>query len=132
MQFWKLYKVPLLLTLVSFLFYWFFAYELQRTDYVLLISLYSGLFAVFMLLIKLAGSDFKFLTIIAFLFRAIFILAIPNLSQDFYRFIWDGRMILEGINPVDALHHGNCECLGVDQEPDFLPICGRLDGQRKA
>lgn len=99
MQFWKLYKVPLLLTLVSFLFYWFFAYELQRTDYVLLISLYSGLFAVFMLLMKFTGSNFKYLSIIAFLFRAIFILAIPNLSQDFYRFIWDGRMILEGINP---------------------------------
>tara|TARA_R110001592_G_scaffold471_3_gene2605 strand:- start:17729 stop:18844 length:1116 start_codon:yes stop_codon:yes gene_type:complete len=26
-------------------------------------------------------------------------MAIPNLSQDFYRFIWDGRMILEGFNP---------------------------------
>ncbi|HKK12755.1 MAG TPA: hypothetical protein VJ945_07975, partial [Flavobacteriaceae bacterium] len=29
----------------------------------------------------------------------LFLLAIPNLSQDFYRFIWDGRMILEGFNP---------------------------------
>jgi hypothetical protein len=26
-------------------------------------------------------------------------MAIPNLSQDFYRFIWDGRIILEGYNP---------------------------------
>jgi hypothetical protein len=33
------------------------------------------------------------------LFRLIFLFAIPNLSQDFYRFIWDGRMILEGLNP---------------------------------
>ncbi|WP_445747653.1 mannosyltransferase [Polaribacter sp.] len=29
----------------------------------------------------------------------IFLFAIPNLSQDFYRFIWDGRMIFDGFNP---------------------------------
>src|SRR5690606_27949888 len=36
---------------------------------------------------------------VALLFRLVFIGAIPNLSQDFYRFIWDGRMLLEGLNP---------------------------------
>ncbi|MEO8773113.1 MAG: mannosyltransferase [Gelidibacter sp.] len=36
---------------------------------------------------------------IAILFRLVFLFATPNLSQDFYRFIWDGRMILEGFNP---------------------------------
>ena len=41
----------------------------------------------------------SFLTWLAFIFRAIFLLSIPNLSQDFYRFIWDGRMIFEGLNP---------------------------------
>ena len=99
MQFWKLYKVPLLLTFVSLFLYWCFAYNLARTEYTKLVALYSLLFLTVLLLLKYADKNIKFLTLIAFLSRAIFILAIPNLSQDFYRFIWDGRMILEGFNP---------------------------------
>jgi Gpi18-like mannosyltransferase len=76
-----------------------FAYDLARTDYVKLISLYTGLFFLLYKLIQFSKHNLKFLTWIAFGFRAVLILAIPNLSQDFYRFIWDGRMILEGINP---------------------------------
>ena len=79
--------------------YGVFAYSLARTDYIKLISLYSILFFFFYKLIQLNKNNFKFLVLISFLFRFIFLLAIPNLSQDFYRFIWDGRMILEGYNP---------------------------------
>lgn len=99
MQYWKLHKIPLLLSVTSILFYFSFAYDLVRTDYVKLIGLYTGLFFLFYKLVQISKHNLKFLTWMAFGFRAIFILAIPNLSQDFYRFLWDGRMILEGFNP---------------------------------
>jgi len=76
-----------------------FAYDLARTDYIKLIGLYIALFFLFYKLVESNRENTRFLTAIAFVFRATFILAIPNLSQDFYRFIWDGRMVLEGFNP---------------------------------
>ena len=95
----KLNRLPLLMALSSVLFYWAFAYDLVRTDYIKLIMLYTALFVFFYKLVKYFKSNTLFLSYLAFGFRAIFILAIPNLSQDFYRFIWDGNMILEGLNP---------------------------------
>ncbi len=95
----QLYKTPIILVLISVLFYFSFAYDLVRTDYVKLILLYTGLFFLCYKLIQITKHNFKFLVVVSFIFRLIFLLAIPNLSQDFYRFIWDGRMILEGFNP---------------------------------
>ena len=95
----KLNKTPLLLALSSILLYFLFAFNLVRTEYIKLLCLYIILFFIFYNLIKHLKNQITLLTWLAFIFRGIFIFAIPNLSQDFYRFIWDGRMILEGINP---------------------------------
>jgi len=95
----KRYKPSLIFVLLTVLFYLSFAYDLNRNDYIKLIFLYAALFISYYKLIKLNAQNFTFLAVLAFSFRFLFLFSIPNLSQDFYRFIWDGRMILEGFNP---------------------------------
>lgn len=99
LTFLKLNKIPILLAFLSVVFYVSFGYDLSRTDYIKLITLYLGLFFLFFKLLQLQKHSFNFLLLLAIGFRLVFLFAIPNLSQDFYRFIWDGRMILEGLNP---------------------------------
>ncbi|PKD17568.1 mannosyltransferase [Salegentibacter salinarum] len=98
-NFLKNHKFSLLLVLTGIAFYWSFGYDLERSDFIKLISLYAGLFFISFKLIQLEKNNFWLLAAITVLFRLIFIVATPNLSQDFYRFIWDGNLILEGLNP---------------------------------
>jgi hypothetical protein len=70
-----------------------------RTDFIKLISLFFALFFLCFKLIQFEKWNFNFLLISGILFRLIFLLVEPNLSQDFYRFIWDGELVLSGINP---------------------------------
>jgi Gpi18-like mannosyltransferase len=60
----------------------------------------------------------------------IFLFAIPNLSQDFYRFIWDGRMILEAINPYESLPETfiEKENYPINQAIDLYDGMGSLNG----
>jgi Gpi18-like mannosyltransferase len=80
-------------------FYFSFAYDLVRSDFIKLIGLYAGLFYLSWIIFKVEKRNFWFLAGVALFFRILFIGAIPNLSQDFYRFLWDGRMIVAGFNP---------------------------------
>tara|TARA_R110001632_G_scaffold179993_5_gene300010 strand:- start:9186 stop:10616 length:1431 start_codon:yes stop_codon:yes gene_type:complete len=88
---------------VSIVFYFLLAYFLDRTNFIQLTFHYVILFIPFWYFIKKEKDNFPLLVGIAILFRLIFLYAIPNLSQDFYRFIWDGRMILEGFNPYISI-----------------------------
>ena len=80
-------------------FYLAFAYDLERTDFFKLLTLYGGLFFLSWKFFQLQRYNWKLLLAAAVIFRLLFLFAIPNLSQDFYRFIWDGRLLLQGINP---------------------------------
>lgn len=103
----KYKKLPVLFIILSFVLYFMFSYSLDRTETTKLLLLYSGMFVCAYLLIKTTGfytsasisTGFRGLVFASVLFRLVFLLAIPNLSQDFYRFIWDGQLILSGLNP---------------------------------
>lgn len=104
-KFWKLHKLPVVFAVVSILFYVSFGYDLERTSFIKLLTLYAGLFYFFYKLIQFEKWNLKFLLILGILFRLVFFLVEPNLSQDFYRFIWDGELIRHGLNPY--LHTPN-------------------------
>ncbi|GGD90063.1 mannosyltransferase [Planktosalinus lacus] len=95
----NLYRIPLLMVAASLVFYGSFAYQLERSDFIKLFSLYAALFFLFYKLVQLNAGNFKFLLWTGIALRAVFIFSIPNLSQDFYRFLWDGRLLVQGINP---------------------------------
>ena len=95
----KFSKVTSLLIVFSLFLYGVFAYDIVRTDHLKLILLYIGLFICFYKLVQLNKNNFKLLVALAILSRLVFLLAIPNLSQDFYRFIWDGQLLQNGLNP---------------------------------
>ncbi|MFX0556474.1 glycosyltransferase 87 family protein [Maribacter sp. CXY002] len=99
----KLHKVPLVLALLMLIFYYTFAYHLDRTDFIKLITLFAALFFLCFKLIQFEKWNFKFLLATGILFRLVFLFAEPNLSQDFYRFIWDGELVSNFINPYVEL-----------------------------
>ncbi len=96
-------KYSFLLTGVILILYFLFAYFLERTSFYWLLALWGSLFTVSYFLLHVKKQDFSYLAGVSILFRLVFLFALPNLSQDFYRFIWDGRMLFEGFNPYLSL-----------------------------
>lgn len=106
--------------------YVLFAYEIERSEFIKLLPLYIGLFASTYLLIHHTKYNFWTLVGIGVLFRILFLPAIPNLSQDFYRFIWDGRLLVQGMNPYlftpDQYLEGTVNALRQAQGDNILLI----------
>ncbi|WP_017730544.1 polyprenol phosphomannose-dependent alpha 1,6 mannosyltransferase MptB [Nafulsella turpanensis] len=78
----------------------YIGYFLQRTDTLPLLLNYSGLFGLCLLAYqKFERASVRQWLLLAMLLRLLLLPSFPNLSDDFYRFIWDGRLILAGEHP---------------------------------
>ncbi len=97
--YWNLHRISLLLSFLSVLLYYTFAHHLVRADFVKLLTLYAALFFLYFKLIQFEKWNLKFLVVIGILFRLVFMMSEPNLSQDYFRFIWDGELVSQLINP---------------------------------
>lgn len=92
-----------LYTLLSALCYTYIGYFMERKDFVVLLLLFGILFFSFVKIIQEQKENTSYLLGLGLCFRILFAFALPNLSQDFFRFIWDGRILLEGFNPYTNL-----------------------------
>lgn len=99
LTYWNLHRVSILLALLSLGLYYTFAYHLERTDFVKLLTLFAALFFLCYKLIQFEKWNYKLLLGVGILFRLVIFMAEPNLSQDFYRFIWDGELVRHFVNP---------------------------------
>lgn len=76
----------------------------KQSDFTLIAVGYALSFAAYLLFIKEFEAKYLFYGLLAgVLIRLILLFAFPNLSDDVYRFIWDGRLIHAGISPYLSL-----------------------------
>lgn len=77
-------------------------YSLERHQTTPLLLTYFALFALYAYAIFKRPNDERDLTFwlgAAVLYRVILYFSLPSLSDDFYRFLWDGQLIAAGYNP---------------------------------
>ena len=113
-----------ILAILSFLSYYFLAFETIRENFIQLVFFFGLAFLAYSELLKKEWGKRQVYILLGmgFLFRSIFIFATPELSDDVYRFIWDGRLWLNGIEPYALLPSGVLklsnfnELIGINQE----------------
>ena len=120
----------LIASFITVLLYFYLAFILERAQFTSLLFLYVSLYGAWFYILKTGKDNIKLLTRISILFRFIFLFSIPNLSQDFYRFIWDGRMLFEGFNPYVYLPENfiNQQEFPIHQASELYAGMGSLNG----
>src|SRR5688572_10224235 len=88
----------ILLILTSGIAYLLLGYTIPRQNFPALLGLFAWLFAAYFCFLKSPLSVKKGIWLAIF-FRLILLFATPALSDDYFRFLWDGRLLVSGENP---------------------------------
>ena len=77
------------------------SWQENRADFIYNLSIYGISFISYLILIRSERISHRQYIYLAIASHLIFLFSTPGLSNDFYRFIWDGELINIGINPYD-------------------------------
>lgn len=90
--------------ILSGLLYIFIEYAVMRHETSKLLVSLGLLFLIYVWISKsINEGEITFWLFAAIVFRVSLLFALPNLSDDFYRFIWDGRLLASGYHPFAEL-----------------------------
>ncbi|MDG1332015.1 MAG: glycosyltransferase 87 family protein [Crocinitomicaceae bacterium] len=76
-------------------------WESDRENLLFIGSAYSFAFLAYLLILRENYFSFKHLIFIALGAQVASMIFLPNLSEDYFRFLWDGKITFQGINPFD-------------------------------
>jgi alpha-1,6-mannosyltransferase len=112
----------------------------EQSDFAALMAGYFPFFFLYLFVCYrvVRWEEVRFFLVVSVLLRLLLVFAFPGLSDDIYRFVWDGRLLLAGVNPFDQLPSaymaGTERIAGLDEalyrelnSPDYFtiypPVC---------
>lgn len=92
-----------LAAIISVLSYFLLGFAIPRENFGMLFFLYLLAFLSFYFFLNNSTGTLKELFVYGIIFRIVLLFALPFWSQDFYRFIWDGLVLNQGMSPYEYL-----------------------------
>jgi len=81
----------------------FLGYFAKRTDFVPFITAYGTAFGLYVWLIffqkNKSQAEIRWYVGLGIALRVLLLFSLPNFSDDFYRFLWDGHLTVAGVHP---------------------------------
>ena len=125
--------------------YIWLGYFTARTNFIQVISIYFTLFGLYILILRsrIFTDNFKTVIGVALIFRLALLFMTPNLTDDYFRFVWDGLFTAHGYNPYlimpSTFIHGPETVAGISpplygelNSPDYYsvypPLCQFIFG----